>query len=118
MSSSKRRRRQKQTAIEEHPSSVSVEYISVHREGNGHITKKRVIKKSAKPSLIINSLNSVDVQSDFNFLLTAEGEPAEPNASRVSRAVSVSVVPPCHVIVYSHPADQACGLDSTPSGDS
>ena len=94
-------RRSKRPLVEEHPSSVSVEYISIRREGNGRISKKRIIEKATNPIPISDVVDPLD---DVHYHRIAEDEStsASAKAGGVSRAVSVSMTHLFCILIHQH----------------
>ena len=88
-----------------YPSPVSVEYVSFAREGNGRVTKKRVVEKTkfdTRPLFDIDSLfppaHPDPPLTDVDMEPT--GDPStDPKGDSARRAVSVSTFFSCHVTV-------------------
>jgi hypothetical protein len=102
------RRVKKRPLLEEYPSSVSVEYVSISRKQDGRIAKKRVIERSNvdshPPPTPSPGFIPYDPLSNVHFpqAQAAETKHVERTAASVSRAVSVSQVFSYHVTVFSH----------------
>ena len=100
----------------EYPSSASVELISVTREENGRISKKRVIEKMKfDTSPVVNiALDTNGLVPPLNVNSPQDGaeEVAKQKACAASRSVSVSVLLSRHVTTHSYRAGQAHQMDS------